>query len=90
MAGDTGEINRNGNGNGTTKFAVSVLTALTIAAILGGVGAWADGRVTAANLEAHKSFEQQRLDELRNEIAGLRADMKTELRDLRQAVERKK
>jgi len=92
---DTGETHRhsgNGaNGNGTiTKVLIGVLTALTIGAVFGGVNAWSDARVLASDLAAHKEVEKQRLDELGRSLAEMRVEVKSELRDLRQAVERRK
>lgn len=96
---DTGEIHRGGqahanghsNGNATiTKVTIGVLTALTIGAIFGGVNAWSDARVLASDLAAHKEVEKQRLDELGRSLAEMRVEVKSELRDLRQAVERRK
>lgn len=96
----TGEILRphasasSANGSG---LMTRVVAALAIASILGGLAAWSDGRITAATLAEqrqafveHKATEQQRLNELSIEMRALRDEMRVELRELRQAVERKR
>ena len=96
----TGEILRpqaNGSGNGAlSSTLIRVMAALAVTSIIGGIAAWSDGRITAATLAEqrqafveHKATEQQRLNELSVEIKALRDEMRIELREIRQAVERR-
>lgn len=83
---DTGEIHR-GSGNGSfRKFMDAIVVALTISAIVAGVGAYVKGEVTAALLTAQK----ERIDVIASEVKGMRAELLLEMRETRAAVERKR
>ena len=96
----TGEIHRphaNGNGNGAaSSVLVRIVAGLVVTATIGALAAWSDGRITAATLAdqklsliEHKAEEQKRLDGLSVEIKALRDEMRTEMKEIRQAVERR-
>ena len=97
----TGEILRPASsGNRTANvsaFLVRLTAGLAVTAILGGIAAWSDGRITAATLAEqraalieHKTQEEKRLNDLSAEIRALGAEMRIELKEIRQAVERKR
>ena len=83
--GDTGEIHRSSNGS-FRKFMDAIVVALTISAIVSGVGAYVKGEVTAAQLQA----QEKRVDGVINDVRGMRAELLQEMRETRSAVERKR
>ena len=77
-------------GPNMSRLFMAVITALCIGAVFGGVTAWSDGRITAAELANHKSAEEARLAELKTDIRSLRDELRGDLQDIRQAVERRR
>ena len=83
---DTAETQRPTNGNGSfRKFIDTVVITLTIAAVTSGIGAYVKGEITAALLEA----QEKRVDGIVNDVKAMRAELLAEMRETRQAVERK-
>lgn len=76
-----------------------IVTALAVTAIIGGVYTWSDGRVTAADLANHKESSNQKIqelsmnltrgqDQLRSEIVEMRKEIKDQLKELSQTIDR--
>lgn len=76
-----------------------ILLPLVVAGIMGGIYTWADGRITATELQTHKQSAERKMDELgrdlalgqnqlRQEMAEMRKEIKDDLKDLSQAVQR--
>lgn len=80
----------NGSGSMALGLVGKVVIPLVIGGILGGLALNTRQEVTANSLAEHKVAEEQRLRELKDQLTSLRVEFLVELRELRQAVERRR
>jgi hypothetical protein len=64
----------------------SIITALVIAGILGGITLYSDQKVTSNALAEHKVSEEMRLQDLKIELRSFRDELRGDLSEIRQAV----
>lgn len=86
---DTAEIQRVG-GKVALSLGAKVGLPLLIVGILGGIALTADQKVQAYALAEHKQAEDARLSEIRSDVRLLRDEMRAELQNIRQALDRRR
>lgn len=92
MGASATQIQANGNGNGALALGLvaKIVIPLVVAGILGGLALNTRQELTEARLDEHKAAEEQRLSDLKAQVTALRDEIRIELRELRQAVERRR
>lgn len=89
MSGETAEITRVG-GRVALSLVARIGLPLLLVGILGGVALNTRAELTAAALAEHKQAEEARLTELKADIRALRDELRSDLQNIRLALDRRR